>query len=285
MKGPHLKCIALLVLVMGLLGRSSAYSVGILTTEGSGCPAISDHQRFMAEIEKGNFTYQYPSRCVKLSRGTRVGDPVERKRARFGNGTTEFILVEVQGKGKYWTLASWVKVTPSSKSESLGTHPTTLKTSEVWFAKELRGKFREAIPIHGSNYAFDRIACLPRDITNFDVSATSSGTALSVGGSLQLAALPAPFKVIDGAQGPRYMLHLQAYLFSPDGRLIWQQEGFPQGNAWVKAAGDSVSFRLIDNFRGSLAGSELIIVAAGDPILSEVSETRTILGLKKLKLP
>jgi len=52
-----------------------------------------------------------------------------------------------------------------------------------------------------------------------------------------------------------------------------------------KAAGDSVSFRLIDGFKGSLAGHELIIIAAGDPILSEVSETRTILGLKKLKVP
>ncbi len=274
-----------LIAVFIALVWSPAHAVGILTTDGSGCPAISDHQRFLAEIEKGNFAYQYPSRCVKLPRGTRVGDPIERKRDHFGKGTTEFILVEVQGKGRHWTLASWVKVQSSGKPESLGAHPATLKASGVWFAKELRGRFRESIPIHGSAYAFDRIACLPRDITSFDVSATSSGAALSVEGALKLSALPSPFKVINGAQGPRYMLHLQAYLFSPEGRLVWQQEGFPQGNAWVNASGDSVNFRLIDSFKGSLASHELIIIAAGDPILSEVSETRTILGLKKLRLP
>ena len=273
-----------LILLIGLAVCPPAFAVGVLTTDGSGCPAISDHQRFVNEIEKGNYTYRYPTRCVELPRGTRVSDPIERRRDRFGKGTTEFILVEVAGKGKYWTLASWVNVTPSSGSASLGAHPATLKASGVWFAKELRSRFRDSIPIHGSNYNVDRIACLPKDITTFDVSAGKAGSALSVEGTLKLAGLPTPFKVIDGAQGAKYMIHLQAYLFSPEGHLVWEQQGFPQGNAWVRAAGDSVTFRLVDSFVGTLAGHELLIVAAGDPILSEVSETRTILGLKKLRL-
>ena len=273
---------ALLVLFMGLSVCPPVRAVGILTTDGSGCPAISDHQKFMDEIEKGNYAYRYPSRCVDLPSGTRVSNPIEKKQGRFGKESTDFILVEVAGKGRYWTLASWVK--QSGSSGPLGAHPSTLRVSGVGFAKELRRLFRDSIPIHGSNYAFDRIACLPRDITTFDVSAGKSGPALSVEGSLKLSGLPAPFKVIDGARGARYMLHLQAYLFSPEGRLVWEQQGFPRGNAWVKASGDSVTFQLIDSYGGRLAGYELLIVAAGDPILSEVSETRTILGIKKLRL-
>ncbi len=99
-----------LFLVLAMCPPASA--LGVLTTNGSGCPSISDHHRFMSEMDKGNYAYRYPSQCVDLPRGTRVGNPIEKKRDRFGKGTTEFILVEIAGKGKYWTLASWVKVTP-----------------------------------------------------------------------------------------------------------------------------------------------------------------------------
>lgn len=276
---------ARLLVLLALTASFPAHAVGILTTDGMGCPSISDHQRFLDEIEKGNFAYRYPAYCVELPLGTRVSEPLEHRRDRYGDQTAEFVWVEVAAEGRYWTLASWIEVRPSGSSDALGAHPTTLKASGVWFANELRSRFQGTVPIHGSDYAFDRIACLPRDITTFHVTAEMSESALVVAGSLRVSSLPVPFEAIKNAQGARYMLHLEAYLFSPAGKLVWEQHGFPQGDAWVNSDGDSVNFRLIGSFAGGVDGHELLILAAGDPILSEVSESRVILGAKKVRLP
>jgi hypothetical protein len=269
--------------ILSVLVALRAVAIGVMSTDGEGCPTIADHEKFGDEMNRGNFAYQYPAHCVDLPQGTRVGEPLESKTAQFGGKLTKFVLVEVAGKGKYWTLASWVEVRPGSGA--IGPNPIVVSKSGAWFARLLRDRFGRTIPIHGHGYPVDEIACLPRDITNFQVSAQTTGSVFSVEGSLRLAALPAPFKVFDGAKGRAYMLELQAYLFDRGGRVTWQQQGFPEGDAWVSASGGTVRFRLIGASAGATSGSELVVLAAGDPILSEVSETCVILGAKSVQLP
>ena len=161
----------------------------------------------------------------------------------------------------------------------------TVATTDLWYGPVLRGHFPATIPIHGWDYPLRELPCLQQDITTFDVTATGTGGAFQVRGSVALGKVATPFSVLDGAQGKRYMLHLQAYLFSPNGRLVWRQQGFPAGGAWVEADGDSASFTLIGSYSGRTSGHELIVLAAGDPIFSDSSETRVVLGAKRLVLP
>jgi len=160
-----------------------------------------------------------------------------------------------------------------------------LSESSVWFSKALRSLFSEKINIHGVDYYLSRIPCSNIDITHFDVKSGLSdsgyGPALYIKGSLQLDALPRNLKVIDGAQGKKYMLLLQGYLFSPDGNLLWKQQGFAQNNSWVNISGSISQFVLINSFSGPLTGCTAVILAVGDPIIVEGnSETRIILGMK-----
>ena len=165
----------------------------------------------------------------------------------------------------------------------------SLATSKLWYAPILRAYFPSKIPIHGWEYPISGIPCLPADITKFNLSAgttTAYGVrAFQIRGAITLGPVPAPFEVVDGAQGRRYMLHLQAYLFSPEGRLVWSQQGYPGGGAWMNGSGDSASFTLINSYQGSTNANELIVLAAGDPIFSSIWETRVILGAKRLVLP
>jgi hypothetical protein len=78
------------------------------------------------------------------------------------------------------------------------------------------------------------------------------------------------------------MLLLQGYLFSPQGKLLWSQQGFPQGGSWVPHNGSTIKFKLINKFLGSLKGYTAAILAIGDPIFIQgTSETRVILGMKR----
>lgn len=164
----------------------------------------------------------------------------------------------------------------------------TVSSSTVWYAPLLKSHFPDGIPIHGITYPLVSLPCLPRDIIKFNVTAGKTdiglGEAFQVTGTLKISEIIAPFSIFDGAQGKRYMLFLQAYLFSSNGILVWQQQGFPARNSWVSASGDSVEFRLINALNKSTSGSTLIIVAAGDPILSDFDETRVILGAYKINL-
>lgn len=164
----------------------------------------------------------------------------------------------------------------------------TVSTSKIWYASLLKKYFPHGISIHGINYPLDTIPCLPKDITKFNITAEKVniglGPALQIKGTLKLGKIEEPFSVIDGAKGKAYMLHFQAYLFSPIGIIIWQQKGFPIGDSWVSAAGDQVEFRLINAFNRSTNRCVLLIIAAGDPILSDYDEMRVILGVKKINL-
>ncbi len=164
----------------------------------------------------------------------------------------------------------------------------TLATSGLWYGPVLRSRFPTAIPIHGWNYPIGKIPCLSKDITKFNVTTgttTLAGVrAFLVRGSIGFGSVPPPFEFIDGAHGKRYMVHLQGYLFSPNGKLVWQQQGFPKA-AWIPATGGSATFILINGYSGSTSKHELIIVAAGDPIFSSNPEIRVILGVKRIILP
>ena len=152
------------------------------------------------------------------------------------------------------------------------TEQATLASSNLWYARILRNRFPTSIPIHGWNYPINELPCLPNEITKFDVTTgmtTFLGIcAVQIQRSVSLDAVPSPFEIYDGVDGQQYMILLQAYMFSADGKLIWEQQGYPQDSAWDPASGATKSFILINSFTGSLNISELIIVACGDPLLS-----------------
>jgi hypothetical protein len=164
----------------------------------------------------------------------------------------------------------------------------TVATTNLLYGPILQKHFPKTIPIHGWDYPIGELPCHTTDITHFDVTATTTRAygppALQVSGSLTLGNIISPYEVIEGAQGKKYMLHLQAYLFSPSGRIVWQQQGFPAGNSWVNAEGGKVNFTLINSYTGSTVGYELFVLAAGDPIFSSNSETRVLLGAIRITL-
>ncbi len=161
-----------------------------------------------------------------------------------------------------------------------------LSTSKIWYANILRAWFPEKIEFLGSPQYITRIRCSNKDITHFNAKAGKNniglGSAFQIEGSLIIDALPPNLKVIDGAKGKKYMLQLQGYLFSKQGKLIWSQKGYPIGDSWISNNGSTIKFRLIDNYSGLLKGCTAVVLAIGDPILIEgTSETKVILGMKR----
>lgn len=161
-----------------------------------------------------------------------------------------------------------------------------LSKSPVCFGKALHAWFPEKIEIHGATYYATRIRCSNKDLTHFKARAGKTdiglGTSFRIEGSLTLDSLPPGLKVVNGAKGKKYMLLLQGYLFSQQGKLLWSQKGFPQGESWVPHSGSTTKFKLFDKFSGSLKGCTALVIAIGDPIFIEgTSETKVILGLKR----
>ena len=161
-----------------------------------------------------------------------------------------------------------------------------LSESTVWFGKALRAWFPEKIEIHGAKYYTTRIRCSNKDLTLFTARAGKTdfglGPVFRIEGSLTLDSLPPGLKVVNGAKGKKYMLLLQGYLFSQQGKLLWSQNGFPKGETWVPHIGSTIKFKLFDKFSGSLKGCTVVVIAIGDPIFIEgTSETRVILGMKR----
>ncbi len=165
----------------------------------------------------------------------------------------------------------------------------TVADSSAWYAKKLLALFPpDAIPIYGMTFAADELLCIPTDLASFKASASTTdiglGSAFAVRGSVSLRRLPPPFRVFDGAMGKRYMLHLQAYLIAPSGRVVWSQKGFPQGEAWVKAEGAQANFLLINAYSGPTADHTVLILAAGDPVFSDFPETQVLLAANRVLL-
>ena len=177
---------------------------------------------------------------------------------------------------------------PCAGSQAPKPPPAVASNAEVWCISPLKVRFPTGVKIHGIAYPLNKLLCLPQDITNFTITAGRKniglGPAFAVEGSLTLGAISPPFKVFDGAQGKKYSLHLQTFLISPEGQVVWEQQGFPQGGSWISADGATVRFMLINAYSGPTKGYRALILAAGDPILSGSSETRVILGLKEVIL-
>ena len=162
----------------------------------------------------------------------------------------------------------------------------TLQNATLWYAAELRDRFPGGIPVHGYTHALDEVGVSPVDITHFDVNAqvVQGGTAsfLRVSGTFRLDPLPDPVRTLGS---PRYMIKLQGYVFSPDGRLVWTQQAFPQGDAWIGRDGGTRRLQFANSIRRSLAGGTLIILALGDPLLMDgAPDAYVILGIKKLAI-
>lgn len=82
---------------------------GVARTTATACPNIADHQRLLEEILTGNYAYELPDQCVTLPPGTAIRGPLERTRARFGDGEAHFVRIETPDGRQLWTLDSWVK--------------------------------------------------------------------------------------------------------------------------------------------------------------------------------
>lgn len=162
----------------------------------------------------------------------------------------------------------------------------TVSTSKVWFSGLLKEFFSKGLPFHGLTHPLDVLPCLSSDIAAFDVSAGITdiglGPAFQIKGSINLGGISDPFRVMNGTKGKKYMLFLQGYLVSPKGQIIWQQQGYPVGDAWTSSSGDKKDFLLIDSFNGSTKGAVLILIAAGNPIISDYDMPIAILGVKKI---
>ena len=170
----------------------------------------------------------------------------------------------------------------------------SVKNSTSKIAVELRKYFPSSVSIHGATYTLNEISCSPQNLAQFSFASekvnTGLGPALRVYGKIKLTALPKPFKVINGAFGRKYMLFLQAFLVSPSGSIVWQQQSYPQGDAWVNASGETKDFLFIQSYQGQTAGHTLVILAAGDPILNDIDaerekfSVRVIIGVTSKKL-
>ncbi len=155
---------------------------------------------------------------------------------------------------------------------------SAMSLSNVWYASLMDKYFHSGVFLHNIKYSH----YLSKDITNFDVSVDKINIgfrpALQIKGTVKIGNLPSSAIAVNG----KYMLFLQAYLISSNGKIIWQQQGFPKNNSWMNANGDTASFLLINNFNGSTDGATLLIIAGGDPIISGKKGVRAILGIKKI---
>lgn len=176
-------------------------------------------------------------------------------------------------------VACLLAASTSAKAQSLN-------SSDVWYADLLRQHFPVTIRSGTSSYALSEISTTPVDITRFEVTVDRQGSVVSVQGSVVMRALPDGFSVFDGANGRRYMLHLNGFIFGPSGNMLWEQHGFPQRGAWTRADGETRQFALVGNGRVPIPrGSTLVILASGDPIFGPTAGvTRVILGAKTLRL-
>lgn len=162
----------------------------------------------------------------------------------------------------------------------------TLEESQVWYADLLRQHFPHDIENGGSRFPLDEIAALRVDITTFNLNVRRSGRTVSIQGSVTIRALPSGVSAVDGAQGRRYMIFLDAFIVGPNGQMLWKQNGFPQGGAWISAGGETKRFTLINAASRAIpSGATLIVLVAGDPIFGAASSaSRVILGAKTQEL-
>ncbi len=105
---------------------------------------------------------------------------------------------------------------------------------------------------------------------------------LNVKGSVRVGAIPLPFQVKKNKMKRRYNLYLNAFLFSPDGRVL--NISSAGGAKTLSSRGGTASFS-INTGRGYNfeKGAKVLVVASGTPITSNYPGTACVLlGAKRL---
>ncbi len=162
-----------------------------------------------------------------------------------------------------------------------------VSNSDVWYAHDLRQLFPEGVELHGWTYPLDELPCLPVDISSYDIALNynNNQSVLEIVGTITIEAIPAPFIVYDGAMGEKYLLRFSAFLISPQNEIVWSQDGYPSGEAWVDSKGSTCDFYLVGSYSGSTEDHHVLVVAYGDPIhVPDFWETIVLLGVAETAL-
>ncbi len=170
-----------------------------------------------------------------------------------------------------------------------GSADYSLKRSRVWYAPIIQQNFPSQVRVCGFETQIDGFNLYPKDITKFRAVskvATSQGLlALKIGGSVAFGPLSAPFKASKENKN-RFAMYIEAFLFSPDGRLYDVQSFSKEGGNWVSLKGGKVNFSIIlgkgyDFDRGGWA----LLIASGEPLSVGSSEAEcVVIGAKKITL-
>ena len=172
--------------------------------------------------------------------------------------------------------------------EEVSTDSYFVFNSDVWYAHELRQLFPEGIELNYWTYPLNELPCLPVDISVISFSAiyNTDYSVLEVVGSISLEAIPEPFIVYDGANGQKYLISIYTILVSPQGEIVWSQDGYPtQEDAWVESEGCTCEFHLIGSYNGLIENHRVLVILSGDPIhVPDSDETRVILGVGEIRM-
>ncbi len=154
---------------------------------------------------------------------------------------------------------------------------------KVWYGPTLKSLTVFDWSIYGKKIGLGKLQCLPSDTTHFKVSVDTTnigfGPALAVSGKITVRKPPVPYEFFG-------MVNLRAYLVSPDGYVIWQQEGMPK-DANIGKKGGTSTFILINALNsGQVRGSKLYIFALGESFYSNATKQwgSLVFGAKFIKV-
>lgn len=248
-----------------------------MRVNGSACPTVEEHQRHHEALMSGRASSFIPPGCVKLAEGTVAGKVVQTKRAEFAGEVVEFALIENQAGQKLWTLSGWLVPAGSGRAVAPRQAPSPMQ-------RYLTRRFPAGVPIGGHPEDTTDLNFLTTDISVFTPKAHPVGSTFEVSGSLKLGRLPCDFVPWGGSSS--YLVTLDAVAFAAGGSEIWHQTGYPIGDSHANIGGGVFQFYLVNSLKGDPSAGELVLIASTDPLKSVASaNTRTVLGVKRLKLP
>ncbi|GMR04560.1 MAG: hypothetical protein BMS9Abin23_0458 [Thermodesulfobacteriota bacterium] len=165
--------------------------------------------------------------------------------------------------------------------------PYNMENSTQWYVPTLKKVYPSVVRACGVDRPVDSFAVLPRDITRFNISTRlmqkNMLPVLRVSGTVKIGALPKAFSAgkVQGKKG--YLIYIDAFLITGDGR-----SEDVQSTATVKPVGDAggtvrFSFDIGSGYYFDKGGS-LLVVASGNPIKSDYpAEPCVMIGAKKLR--
>ena len=115
-------------------------------------------------------------------------------------------------------------------------------------ASRLRNAFDGSINFHRHNFSFQELPCFTKQGAVVDCQAILGegvgGTVLTVSGTVGFHPVPEQVRLMSGRGSEQYMALLQAYLLSPEGEVLWTQQGFPKGGSWLERSGGKREIRV-----------------------------------------